>query len=64
MGLSESGLKIVVMPCTTCLTHVLGNIDCGFACCDGEGCKCHCKTKDVYDEEEIYIRRWKSCPLF
>ena len=61
MGLTESGLKIMIMPCTTCMTHVLGNIDCGVSCCDGEGFKCHCKTKDDYDDDELYVRKVKSC---
>ena len=60
MGLAESGLKTIVTPCSHCMIHVLGNIECSLECCC---CDFSCETKDdkVDEEELLYCRRAKSC---
>jgi hypothetical protein len=56
MGLSESGLKIMVEPAHSCISQVLGSFDCTLKskCCDYQKiCSCyyHCRTVD----ESTYI---------
>jgi hypothetical protein len=64
MGLSESGLKIMVEPFKTCITQVFGSFDCTCKskCCDYyKVCNCyhHCRTIDestyIESDDEIIL---------